>query len=334
MNILLFNDTDGNYHFGCSATSQAVKWYLKIPQGTYTHTVVDSWCMLPVAYEEADFDDDIFFEKWKDINGDLYKKMMAADLCVFNGEGTLHGYEKRAGARNLLYLMYIAKKRLGKKVFALNQSCFPVYNIQDVGDTLACNIYKKVLSVIDFCSVRETRSLGILNRLGLHAVLAFDCLPLYIHTLFRETELPKNVKKEYTLLGGGSTLYLTFGKFVKKMWRDFKPIGKVYFLVCDMPEVNWDDQQCIKAIKKYNKRLKTKMLRRRIKVLHVHSTDEWLSVIKNASLLISGRFHHSVAAAVFNIPYYCLEANTQKTEALELITRPEELWRLSLENFK
>ena len=28
-NILLFNDTENNYHFGCTATSQAIKNELK-----------------------------------------------------------------------------------------------------------------------------------------------------------------------------------------------------------------------------------------------------------------------------------------------------------------
>lgn len=333
MNILLFNDTDGNYHFGCTATSKAIKWYLGIPDSAYTHKVADSWTATPVPFSAEDFDDDAFFKNWKEKNQFLAEQIKTSDLCAFTGEGTLHGYEQRTAARNLLYLMYICKKRFQKKVFALNQSCFPVYHIQEVDkNNLACAVYKKVLSVIDFCAVREPISLAILNRLDVKAKIAFDCL-LYVHYLHKETKLPKDLNRDYTLISGGSVLYQSYKAFLKNLHKSYNPIGKIYFLASDMPDVNWDDQQCISAIKKFNKKLKTKLLHRRIKIIHAKSVDEWLTVIRNANMIVSGRFHHSVAAAVFGVKYVCLEANTLKIEALNLISDRSNLYRLSIENF-
>ncbi len=332
--ILLFNDTDGDYHFGCSATSQALKYCLGITDNEYTHKVTD-WNRTPFPYYEKDFDDDDFFAQWSENNNDIIKQILVSDICVFTCEGTLHGYDERPGTRNLLYMIYICKMRYNKKTFVINCSCYPVYNLQDVSkENLACIIYKKVLEKIDKCIVRERASLAILNKLGVNAKIAFDCLPLYVKLFYQEAMLSEKLNKNYTLISGGSTLHKSFYKFIKNLWKNYKINGDVYFLASCMPEINADDKHCIEEIQKFNKKFKTKLLRRKIKILYTKSTNEWLSVIKRGKLFVSGRFHHSIAAAIFQTPYVCLDANTPKTDALKMITKPDELWKLSLENFE
>ena len=46
------------------------------------------------------------------------------------------------------------------------------------------------------------------------------------------------------------------------------------------------------------------------------SIDEWLDTINNATLLVSGRFHHSIAAFCLNTPFIALNSNTHKVHAI------------------
>ncbi len=44
--------------------------------------------------------------------------------------------------------------------------------------------------------------------------------------------------------------------------------------------------------------------------------EEWLNVIHEARILISGRFHHSIAAFCLNTPFIALNSNTHKVHAI------------------
>lgn len=46
------------------------------------------------------------------------------------------------------------------------------------------------------------------------------------------------------------------------------------------------------------------------------SLDEWLGCIEKASLLVSRRFHHSIAAACLGTPFIALNSNTPKIDSL------------------
>ncbi|HEY5236061.1 MAG TPA: polysaccharide pyruvyl transferase family protein, partial [Rhabdochlamydiaceae bacterium] len=46
------------------------------------------------------------------------------------------------------------------------------------------------------------------------------------------------------------------------------------------------------------------------------SMDQWLDTINNATLLVSGRFHHSIAAFCLNTPFISLNSNTHKVHAI------------------
>ena len=338
MNILLLNDTEGHYHFGCTGTSKAVKAMLsQFGQLIYpTHRVMDSWSFEPCPNCEDDFYSEEFFQKWCDEQKELKAKIEKSDVCVVTGEGTIMGFNNRSGTRNLLYLMYICKQKFHKKVMAINGSCFPVLSPEQVTlEDPVCRIYKKVYENLDFCAVRERKSLAILEKLGCHAVLAFDCLPLYIHNWFHETSLPENLPPKYILLNGGSVFFAEFEDFINhKLWQEYQPENEVFFITADMPEICKDDLLCLKAIKRFNRKIFNIMRHRKIKIVHTHSVDKWLSVIKNATLLISGRFHHSVAATVFETPFVVFEGNTPKNSAVENVENPKEVYKLSLDNFQ
>ncbi|EAT2181805.1 polysaccharide pyruvyl transferase family protein, partial [Salmonella enterica] len=46
------------------------------------------------------------------------------------------------------------------------------------------------------------------------------------------------------------------------------------------------------------------------------SFTEWLSVIKNSVVLISGRYHYSIAAMCFGTPTVCFSSNTPKLDEI------------------
>ena len=56
------------------------------------------------------------------------------------------------------------------------------------------------------------------------------------------------------------------------------------------------------------------------------SANDWLAEIASASLLITGRFHHAVAAAALGTPFISIASNTPKTNGVtELLDMPEPL---------
>ena len=54
----------------------------------------------------------------------------------------------------------------------------------------------------------------------------------------------------------------------------------------------------------------------KIDVVLASSEFEWLQNIRDADLLVSGRFHHSIAAACMQTPFIVLPSNTPKIEGL------------------
>lgn len=51
-------------------------------------------------------------------------------------------------------------------------------------------------------------------------------------------------------------------------------------------------------------------------LVNAKSMDEWLSTINKAGLLISGRFHHTIAALSLQTPFVVLNSNTPKIEGM------------------
>src|SRR5690606_2980883 len=94
-----------------------------------------------------------------------------------NGEGSLHGLGPQAVG--LLYLAHVAKTRYGRPVRLINHSCFP-NDSGDSSDTVALRLYTKVYRELDRVAVREGRSHELVRAMGVDAVLAFDCLPLFV----------------------------------------------------------------------------------------------------------------------------------------------------------
>jgi polysaccharide pyruvyl transferase WcaK-like protein len=61
-----------------------------------------------------------------------------------------------------------------------------------------------------------------------------------------------------------------------------------------------------------------------VEVLHACSEVGWLSSIASARMVVSGRFHYSIAAAWLGTPFVALDSNTPKMRGLRqaLWSRP------------
>ncbi len=332
--ILFLNDTENHYHFGCTGTSFAIKSrLLQLGELVDIVSITNIWNMKG-AQNINDFDDELFFQSFIKENINLLSKIYIADICIFNGEGNMHGFENRAGTKSILYLMYILKKRFNKKVHIINHSCFPVESPYLISETLSpiLKIYKKVYEVVDFIAVRDSISLAILNRLGIfNTLLAFDCLPIYINEFYTEE---KNIYTEqnYIVISGGSTFHLKYQDFLENSLTEYQSKDyKIIFLMSKMENDAQDDYVCINVINQYNKEQKND--KNKIEIFYSENINQWLSMIKNAKKLISGRFHHSIAACIFNIPFICYEGNTPKNNIFKNILNKNELSKLAELNF-
>ena len=79
-----------------------------------------------------------------------------------------------------------------------------------------------------------------------------------------------------------------------------------FFLYCKVESAPClDDLEHFKKLKKYG-----------INLVEAENVDEYLSVIDNAEFLISGRFHHSIAAFMLDTPFISFKTNTRKMEAI------------------
>ncbi|MCG8653771.1 MAG: polysaccharide pyruvyl transferase family protein, partial [Pirellulales bacterium] len=195
--LLLGNDTANWYHWGCTGTSTAIRMVAEALDFEIASLPINQVYGLtsgPGSIEA--FDDPTVFDRFRRQNAMAVAAVERADTLVINGEGTLHG--RTAQVVNLLYLAYAAKRHIGVPVQIINHSCFPDDKAH-VTDPVSLELYGKVYRALDFISVREHLSYGILTRMGIEPELAFDSLPIYIAETF---DRPAETAGDYIAVAG------------------------------------------------------------------------------------------------------------------------------------
>jgi polysaccharide pyruvyl transferase WcaK-like protein len=239
--------------------------------------------------------------------------LRAADAVIVNGEGTLHG--TKPVVRNLLYLAYAAKVHLGRPVQIINHSCFPE-NSARITHPPTSALYRRVYEAMDFVAVREPISGQILQALGVPAVQSFDSLPLYVARHYRAQEERK--RGGVVLAGGVSWRRETMpilARFIERV-RDAGLTVSVLIGAKALPAP--DDGAFVAALRE--------AAPRGWALIEAGSARAWLDVIARARLLVSGRFHHSIAALSLRTPFIALSSNTPKMEGMLAMTgQPEPL---------
>ena len=300
---LLLNDTTYWYHWGCSATSLALHDGLRAAGYRVDSVPVTTFnALAPVPSSLDDFDDDAFYAAFCAANQELVARIAAGELVFINGEGSLHGFGHVALA--LLYTAYIAKRRLNKNTQIVNHSCYP----RDPGvanGELADAIYAKVYGALDFVAVREDRSLQELARIGINATPSFDCLPLFVQ---RHPPAVGNESKR-VVIAGSVNVTPAFVDMMCLLTKKAIDLGYVVqVLVGANAHLAADD---VLFVGQLHQRLKG-----RYTLVDAQSEAEWLGAIAAAALLVSGRFHHTIAAASLGTPVLVAASNTVKIDGL------------------
>ena len=83
----------------------------------------------------------------------------------------------------------------------------------------------------------------------------------------------------------------------------------MYFLYCNVKVAECRDE--LQMFERLSKKIG-----KDIELFKTADIDEFISMIDNASLLISGRFHHTIASFMVNTPFITFKTNTKKVESI------------------
>jgi polysaccharide pyruvyl transferase WcaK-like protein len=129
---------------------------------------------------------------------------------------------------------------------------------------------------------------------------------LYIRNHYHTKKQVRNK----TVVIAGSVAYSESG--VKQLCRYVESLSaagfeiKVLVGAADFPSK--DDQTFVNVLKTHCKAP--------WELITATSMEEWLDTINHGTFLLSGRFHHSIAAFCLNTPFIALNSNTHKVHAI------------------
>ena len=245
-------------------------------------------------------------------NEEIYARIGRADQVFVNGEGTIHGSGR--ACINLLYMAYVAHQYMRKKVYVVNHSVYPEHG-QVLRNTAIKNFYAGVYAAFDYVAIRETVSKSMMDSLGVRSVLSFDCLPYYIAQKFKPVQ-----DRSRTVVVAGS---VAFQRAAAASLAKF--MGKMSEKGCELVVLTGakqypaaDDQRFVESL--------AGMLEGRWRHVQARSLEQWIETIGAASLLVSGRFHHTLAAFALRTPFVMLASNTNKMAGLQqMLNAPKPL---------
>jgi polysaccharide pyruvyl transferase WcaK-like protein len=165
-------------------------------------------------------------------------------------------------------------------------------------------MYTRMLAPIDRIVLREDWSYQIAKRLGLNAHSGFDLLAAHIQ---RQKVSSATTKNNVIVLGGGLGLdHSIFFESLEKNKTLFTNF-RLRYITGALSYPARDDVNLINTIKALSFSVEHKV---------VSSFMEWANEISTCRGLISGRFHHTIAAAALGTPSLVFQSNTPKVEAL------------------
>ena len=313
MKITLINDTYNWYHWGCNATSLAIsRTLIKNKHSLDYVSIKDIYNLNAVPNNIDQFDNQQIFENHKNVwNKLIFDKIDNADLILVNGEGTLHGISKQVVG--LLYILYVSKKFLNKKVHLINHSAYPIKGLDRNADTIAKDLYCLTYKLFDFVGIREPISLEGMKKIGINAELTFDCLPISAEQYLKR--FSKKTSRNTIILAGGINFNKAYLKAIVNELQKYKSQGlKLLILLGAKANPAQDDENFLNMLNQYKEKLD-------YEVVYAKNLDEWFYYIHNGKILISGRFHYSIAAYCLNTPFLMFESNTPKNYALSKILK-------------
>lgn len=321
---LLINYTANSYHWGCYGTS--VEIFRTLTEKGYlveTVGVADVAELNLYNFNHEGIEDGKLLIKILRKNERLFRLVMATDLIFVNGEGSIHGFGK--APLNLLYLIFILKNYLNKKVHLINTAIFP-NSIPDAASDqnsakLVDSLYQTTLQGLDLIVPRDHKSALNLQGLNLSFVQGFDCLPRFIA---RQNMVNSASRNHGYLISGGIALSKNQIKILAELLKPKIDSSKPFYFLSGAKSLPVDsDKTQFEQLREHLPH---------IEWLYANSMEEWLVYIARAESLISGRFHHTLAAATLGTPFLALSSNTPKIQAaLEMLDLGDSLIELGTE---
>lgn len=241
-------------------------------------------------------------QAWNDANASLATKFASlwqeADSVILNGEGTIH--HTGVGALTLMGFCKIAKE-LGKKVFILNCSIFDLEPF----------LLEALSDYVDGIAVREPLSLRYLSDHGILATQVADCLFLMESGDEREFAWPDlETSKKYALYTPGvlAAFGRVSGEGVRRDVSQLRQAGyEVFFHVVETEDERFASDAAQAGA--------------RILPLGCLNWRQVPSLLRRMELVVSGRYHINIFAALAGVPFLPLSTNTGKlTGVLELLS--------------
>jgi len=231
------------------------------------------------------------------------------DTVCFNGEGAIHA--KSGHLIRFMGMLYEFKKR-GAYVAALNQTV-------DLGDNKELqDVVKKVYGMVDYLAVREPISLRELQKLGLNPNLVGDAayaLGKFSEEYIKELTQNLNLPEKFIAVTGSSYLKRNrkslrlMGDILNQIQKFYQDIP-IYF----MANAKTDIYLANKLQKKYGFT---------IFAAPKEKYERAIAVIASSYVLIGGRQHPNIFAAMQHVPFIPLKGNTHKMEGIvELLEYP------------
>jgi hypothetical protein len=284
---LFLNSTLTSYHWGCYGTSAAIHQRL-VEAGYLVHSfpVEVTHAALPGVDIAVPIDFEAYDAALKGLNVPLYVAINDADVVVVNGEGTIH--RGHAGPINLLALIAYLRV-LGKPVHLINHSCFPNGDASPAEPALEA-YYRDCLSGLDTVAVREPLSVEVYARLGVQATLAFDCLPLYIATYLERPKEPVGDTLLVSVINTASDQDAARVGAAVEAARGQHPVA---FLAGGYKRRPTEDVRHYQALASEVTGLSA---------LEPATIEQWVAAIASARLLVTGRYHHFIAALAVGTP--------------------------------
>lgn len=310
--VLFVNDTTDHYHWGCTGTSTALKEEISDLGYRVDPVIIRQAALLKGVPESFDqFDDLAVFESFKKENPSFYRHLCKSKAVVINGEGSMHW--DRPLLRALLYVAYVSKNFMGKHVEIINHSCYPE-DTMEVSDEKLNRLYSEVYKKLDFVSVREPLSQQVMASIGISTSVSFDSLPIYIQKHYKN---PKSHTEKNIVLAGSVAWEKEGIDAITKELKEYEKQGyKIKILIGAKASPAYDDKLFLEYVQNE--------LKCDWEVVDAQSMDEWLDTINQADLLISGRFHHTIAAISLKTPFVVFNSNTPKIEGM-LKVMPEKI---------
>jgi polysaccharide pyruvyl transferase WcaK-like protein len=298
---LILNFTGNTYHWGCFGTAYEI--YQTLLERGYAPSFLSVNAMHSLRPSPQSLEEMLsksFATQMMNAHPFIRTAITETDVVVVNGEGTLH--RQAPGPLNLLFFMFAARAYYGKPVHLINHSFYPSGGREpsEPADTIYAAVAKQLTRVVP----REPYSLEIARRLGVDAVQGFDCLPRFI-TRHKDELSP--LKLGALILSGGIAMSEQVARTIARVAGKCRNPGqKLIYLTGAKKFPASEDANIFRWMKSEQED---------IQAYNAASMEDWLEMIDGAVGMISGRFHHSLAAAALGVPFVTFPSNTPKIQA-------------------